>query len=143
APRPRLVVILGVTNAKGSFILSADAEQGFYMRDSFALASDKIAVPITFPSQSTVASAALDPKSLGATDLAALYALVKAAGSDQALAGTLVWSDAERGWIANWRLDTTGKGDQWQISGVSFDDAFRNALRGAAQVLSGNGEPGR
>ena len=26
-------------------------------------------------------------------------------------------------------------------SGVSFDDAFRNALRGAAQVLSGNGQP--
>ena len=45
-PRPRLVIVLGVTNAKGSFVLSADAEQGFYMRDSFALASQKIAIPI-------------------------------------------------------------------------------------------------
>jgi hypothetical protein len=27
------------------------------------------------------------------------------------------------------------------VRGVSFDDAFRNALRGAAQVLSGNGQP--
>src|SRR5262245_24352460 len=58
-PRPRLVVILGVTNAKGSFVLSADAEQGFYMRDSFTLASEKIAMPITFPSQSAIAGAAL------------------------------------------------------------------------------------
>jgi hypothetical protein len=102
-PRPRLVVILGVTNPKGSFVLSADAEQGFYMRDSFALASGKIAIPIAFPRQSAIAAAALDPVSLGESDLAALDALAKAAGGDQALAGTLVWSDAERGWIAKWR----------------------------------------
>jgi uncharacterized protein len=141
APRPRLVVMLGVTNAKGSFVLSADAEQGFYMRDSFGLASAKIAIPIAFPAQSALAGAALDPAMLGGSDLAALDALAKAARGDQALAGTLVWSDAERGWIAQWRLAHGGKLYRWRISGVSFDDAFRNALRGAAQVLSGNGEP--
>jgi hypothetical protein len=140
-PRPRLVVVLGVTNAKGSFVLSADAEQGFYMRDSFALASQKIAIPIAFPAQAAVADAALDPEKLGGSDLAALDALAKTTGGDQALAGTLVWSDAERGWIAQWRLTHAGKPYGWRISGVSFDDAFRNALRGAAQVLSGNGEP--
>jgi hypothetical protein len=141
AARPRLVVMLGVTNAKGSFVLSADAEQAFYMRDSFALASAKIAIPIAFPSQSAIANAGLEPQSLRAADPAALDALAKTAGGDQALAGTLVWSDAERGWIASWRLAAAGKVHQWHISGVSFDDAFRDALRGAAQVLSGNGEP--
>jgi len=112
------------------------------MRDSFALASDKIAIPIAFPQQSVIAGAALDPASLGTSDLAALDALAKATGGDQVLAGTLVWSDAERGWIAQWRIAASGKAHAWRISGVSFDDAFRNALRGAAQVLSGNGEPG-
>src|SRR5262249_46242240 len=120
APRPRLVVILGVTNAKGSFVLSADAEQGFYMRDSFALASEKIATPLPSPGQSAIASAAPEPQSLAAADPVALDALAKAAGGDQALAGTLVWSDAERGWIANWRLAAAGKVHQWRVSGVSF-----------------------
>jgi hypothetical protein len=140
-PRPRLVVMLGVTNPKGSFVLSADAEQGFYMRDSFALASAKIAIPIAFVSQSALAGAALDPQALGEADLAALDGFARKAGGDQALAGTLKWSDAERGWIAEWRLAMGGKVYRWRIAGVSFDDAFRNALRGAAQVLSGNGEP--
>ena len=31
--------------------------------------------------------------------------------------------------------------DAWQVRGVSFDEAFRVAMRGAAQVLSGNGQP--
>ena len=57
------------------------------------------------------------------------------------LAGTLTWSDAARGWIADWRLIAAGSVFRWRISGVSFDDAFRNAIRGAAQILSGNGTP--
>jgi len=27
------------------------------------------------------------------------------------------------------------------VRGVSFDEAFRVAMRGAAQILSGNGQP--
>lgn len=139
--RPRLAVFLGTTNATSAFVLSADGEQGFYMRDSFMAASDKIAIPISLPSQALIGSAGLTPESTGDTDLATLDRLAREAGADQALAGTLVWSDAERGWIAEWRLAMGGKLHRWRVAGVSFDDAFRNALRGAAQVLSGNGEP--
>lgn len=60
---------------------------------------------------------------------------------DVTLAGTLVWSDQARGWNVNWRMLSAGKSYEWQVSGVSFDDAFRNALRGAARILSGNGSP--
>jgi hypothetical protein len=56
-----------------------------------------------------------------------------------ALAGRLVWSDAALGWIAEWRLATADRMHRWRIRGVSFDDAFRSGLRGAAQVLSGHG----
>ena len=52
-----------------------------------------------------------------------------------------MWSDEALGWIADWRLTFAGQSYAWRVSGVSFDDAFRNALRGAAQVLSGNGHP--
>ena len=39
------------------------------------------------------------------------------------------------------RLAFAGQNYAWRVRGVSFDDAFRNASRGAAQVLSGNGQP--
>jgi uncharacterized protein len=140
-PRPRLTVILGVKNSKGRFLLSADAEQGFYMRDSFAASSKRIATPIVFPTQAAIGAAAVTEETLAHADMAALEKLAKEAGGDNALAGIISWSDADRGWIAEWRLVVDGKTYGWRISGVSFDDAFRNALRGAAQVLSGNGEP--
>jgi len=130
-----------VKNAKGRFILSADAEQGFYMRDSFAAAAKRIAIPIILPSQTAIEATGLDAEALAHAEIALLDKAAKEVGGDQALAGTLTWSYADRGWIAEWRLAADGKTYGWQISGVSFDDAFRNALRGAAQVLSGNGEP--
>ena len=45
------------------------------------------------------------------------------------------------GWTADWRLSGGKAVHDWKIAGVNFDDAFRNALRGAAQILSGNSEP--
>ena len=57
------------------------------------------------------------------------------------LLGRLVWSDADLGWVADWRISFKGRIYDWQVRGVSFDEAFRVAMRGAAQVLSGNGQP--
>jgi hypothetical protein len=34
-----------------------------------------------------------------------------------------------------------GRRYRWQLRGVTFDEAFRRGVGGAAQVLSNNGEP--
>ena len=65
----------------------------------------------------------------------------EALGGDLALAGNLLWSEQALGWIADWRMDARGKSYRWQIRGVGFDDAFRSAMSGAAQILSGHGQP--
>jgi len=57
------------------------------------------------------------------------------------LVGDLRWSDAALGWIATWSLEASGRRHRWSVSGVNYDEAFRKAVRGAARVLSGNGEP--
>ncbi|WP_409526981.1 hypothetical protein [Rhizobium sp. G21] len=57
------------------------------------------------------------------------------------ISGTLVWSDPDLGWVATWRFRQDGKRYQWQVKGVNFDEAFRVAIRGTAQILSGNGAP--
>jgi len=44
-------------------------------------------------------------------------------------------------WVADWRLRSADATYQWQVRSVTFDDGFRKALGGAAQILSGNGQP--
>jgi uncharacterized protein len=41
---------------------------------------------------------------------------------------------------ANWR-PAWQSDHRWQIRGVSFDAAFRNAMEGSARIISGHGEP--
>jgi uncharacterized protein len=122
-------------------VLSSDGERGVDMRDSLASASVKVAIPVTLPDSAALSSAGIAEESLQATDRAILESITKEAGGDHALVGSLVWSDEELGWIADWTIAVKGHEYKWQIRGVSFDDAFRNAIRGAAQVLSGNGNP--
>ena len=71
----------------------------------------------------------------------ALCVFIKLSDGELPLVGDLRWSDAALGWIANWRLAVNGGGHRWSVSGVNYDEAFRNAVRGAARVLSSNGGP--
>jgi hypothetical protein len=61
--------------------------------------------------------------------------------SIMALVGDLRWSDAALGWVATWNVEVNGRRYRWSVNGVNYDEAFRNAVRGAARVLSGNGDP--
>jgi hypothetical protein len=38
-------------------------------------------------------------------------------------------------------MDWDNQPHRWQVRGVTFDEAFRRGIGGAAQVLSGNGDP--
>jgi len=57
--------------------------------------------------------------------------------SELPLVGDLRWSDAALGWVATWSLEASGRRYRWSVRGVNYDEAFRNAVRGAARVLSG------
>ena len=142
APRPTLVVVLAVTNGDRSFMLSADGEHGIDMRGSLDNAAFLVNIPTKVPTEAALDAAGLSAAALPATDMAKLDGLAKETGGDKAIAGTLDFSDQAHGWLVDWRiLGEDGRTYEWRQKGVSFDDAFRNALRGAAQVLSGHGEP--
>jgi uncharacterized protein len=85
--------------------------------------------------------AGLSYESLRTIDPRRLDAAATTMGGDLALGGSMLWSEAALGWIADWRLGAQGKSYRWQVRGVSFDDAFRDAMAGAAQILSGHGQP--
>lgn len=141
ASRPRLVIFLGVHNDKGSFTLAADGNENPYMQDSFRAAAEPLAMAIVVPTAAALAAEDLDFGRLQRAEMAELDALAPKSGGDIALAGSIVWSHQDLGWVADWRLASAGKTHRWQVRGVSFDEAFRNAMRGAVQILSGNGSP--
>ncbi|RWC56261.1 DUF2066 domain-containing protein [Mesorhizobium sp.] len=139
--RPRLAVFLATERGTQHFVLDADDERDVLMRESFGNAAAPLAMQVAFPTVAQLSQAGLADQALRNAEMTKLDTAAKKAGADQALAGSLVWSDEELGWIADWRLAMAGKTYIWQVRGVSFDEAFRVAMRGAAQILSGNGRP--
>ncbi|TPI08235.1 DUF2066 domain-containing protein [Mesorhizobium sp. B4-1-3] len=137
--RPPIAVFMTVEQGSRHFVLTADQDQGKAMRESFANASDPLLMRVTFPEAGQLGG--LDEKALSEADMARLDKLAKKAGAARALAGGIVWSDKDLGWIADWRLADRGMTYRWQVRGVNFDEAFRIAIRGAAQILSGHGQP--
>ena len=85
---------------------------------------------MALPAQAVLAKNGLSAGTVAAADLHSLDAAAKTAGGDLALAGSMAFSDVVHGWIADWRLAWHGKTHRWQVRGVNFDEAFRNAMRG-------------
>lgn len=135
--RPRLAVFLDVErNGKWLRVVSDDMRD-LAMRDSFALGSEQLAMQVVFPARALASR--LKAEELKSPDR--LSEAAKLAGGDMPLSGELHWSDADLGWVATWRVVHDGRTHAWTVRGVNFDEAFRVALRGAMQVLSGNGAP--
>ncbi|WP_429119445.1 DUF2066 domain-containing protein [Ensifer sp. KUDG1] len=141
SPRPRIAVWLAVKDQKRRFVLARDGSESPYMADSLQAAARPLALSTLLPDAATVIAQKSALDALPQADPAQLFSSVTQADGDVPLIGTLVWSDQARGWIAQWQMDAGGRRYRWQVSGVSFDDAFRNAMRGAARILSGNGAP--
>jgi hypothetical protein len=141
APRPRLAVFVRVELGGTRYLLARDGARGRDQREALAAAAERFGLPITLPDQAALAQAGLSDRDLPAPGLPHLAAAARAIGGDLALAGDLVWHEEALGWVADWRLGEGGKIYRWQIRGVGFDDAFRSAMAGAAQILSGHGQP--
>lgn len=89
------------------------------------------------------ATAGLDKSGITAAGLSPLPSPALAAakadqGGEVALVGHLVSIDRELGWATDWQMDWQGRTHRWQLRGITFDEAFRRGLGGAAEVMSGN-----
>ncbi|HET8667560.1 MAG TPA: DUF2066 domain-containing protein [Terriglobales bacterium] len=139
--RPRLVMILIVHGRTNSGLLSRDGDFDPDMREALANAAQRYALTVNLPS---VADLQLNQINIATAEIATADRLLRVAelsDSELPLVGDLRWSDAALGWIASWSLAVNGQRQRWSVSGVNYDEAFRNAVRGAARMLSGNGEP--
>jgi hypothetical protein len=141
APRPPLVMLLVVRGRTNSGILSSDGAFDPDMREALANASQRYGLSVHLPSVATLQSNQITIDHLTTIRSDRLFRIAKSSDSELALLGNLRWSDAALGWVASWELVANGRHYHWSVSGVNYDEAFRNAVRGAGRVLSGNGRP--
>jgi hypothetical protein len=115
-PRPRLLAEVTMTDRSGNTLsLKADLPQGDGPRAALLDAAEQSGLRVTLPRE-------------GAPPLRNLVQLE----------GVLVWHDSAFGWVADWKLTWRQQTHTWRVQGVSYDDAMRSAMRGAAAILSGN-----
>jgi hypothetical protein len=133
-----LVVVHGRTN---SGVLSSDGSFDPDMREALANAARRYGLTVNLPSVATLQRNQISIDTAAITTGDRLSKVAELSDSESPLVGDLKWSDSALGWVAAWSLEANGRCHRWSVSGVNYDEAFRNAVRGAALVLSGNGEP--
>jgi hypothetical protein len=133
-----LVTVHGRTN---SGILSGDGAFDPDMREALANATQRYGLTVSLPSVATLQSNQISVDTATIISGDRLLRVAEMSDSELPLVGDLRWSDAALGWVATWNLEASGRRYSWSVRGVNYDEAFRNAVRGAARVLSGNGKP--
>jgi uncharacterized protein len=135
--RAVLAVLVEMEQGARKYVVTSDAKQSDLQRDSLLAAAAKRGMSLVLPD----AKANIDGTELMALPAPALAARAAELGAEAALAGRLMWVDAEFGWATEWQIDWQGRPHRWQARGITFDEAFRRGVGGAAQVLSDNGDP--
>lgn len=108
ADRPVVGVRLTVTDVRGSYLLTAEGDEGYGQRWALRDAATAAGVPVVLPPQGE---------------------------GDAVLEGKLSLEDAGT-WSIAWAFPLGGRVHRWQAQGISFDDAMRLGMRGVASVLA-------
>jgi uncharacterized protein len=137
--RPVLRVIVLMEQGSRRYLVSSEDRQSELQREALFAAAAKRGMVIVLPSPAA-ASALMTADGKLPNTWPSDGTATKPVG-DVTLVGHLAWSDQDLGWATDWQLAVEGKLHRWQVRGVTFDEAFRRGIGGAAQILSGNGDP--
>ena len=138
--RPRLAVFVEMEQGSRNYIVTADGMQSDLQRDALLAAAERRGMDIVLPSTAALATSNITGAALRTPRFPALAPIGAEQGGEVVLVGRLVWNDRELGWATQWLMDWRGRTHRWQVRGVTFDEAFRRGVGGAAQILSGNGD---
>jgi len=143
--RPVLTMIVTVRGPnfgrKLNGVLAADGAFDADMREALGNAVQRYGLQVVLPAAEVLRASGITSASDAKAVAAHAAPIAKVAGGDLPLTGDLTWRDKANGWVATWHLDANGRRHDWSARGVSYDEAFRVAVRGAMRALSGNGPP--
>ena len=140
--RPVLAVFVAMEQGPRNYVVTLDEAQSDLQRDALLAAADKRGMLMVLPGVAALAKSNITGETLGTTPLSALAPVAAEQDAEAVLIGRLVWDDRQLGWATQWQIDWAGRTHRWQLRGVTFDEAFRRGIGGAAQILSGNGDRG-
>ena len=139
--RPVLGVFVEMHQGLKKHMITADADQTELQRESLLEAAGKRGMTIVLPSVAALAKLRINDVELRTMTSSTLASVAAEQGGEIALVGRLVWVDRELGWATQWQMDWQSRTHRWQVRGVTFDEAFRRGIGGAAQILSNNDGP--
>jgi hypothetical protein len=134
--RPRLAVFVEMEQGAKNYVVTTDLQ-----RDALLTAAEKRGMDVVLPGAAALAKLNITGAQLKALSLPVQTPLATELGGEVVLVGRLVWDDRDLGWATQWQMDWRGQTHRWQMRGVTFDETFRRGIGGAAQILSGNGDP--
>jgi uncharacterized protein len=139
--RPVLGVFVEMQQGLKKYVVTDDADQSEFQRESLLAAASKRGMAIVLPSVAALAKLSINGVELRTMTTSTLASVAAQQGGEIALVGRLVWVDRELGWSTQWQMDWQSRTHRWQVRGVTFDEAFRRGIGGAAQILSNNDGP--
>lgn len=139
--RPRVAAFVAVRQGALTYLVSTDGPHGFGQAGALADAAVKVGVPVVVPSLAALTADRLSYNSVEEADPVGLDGASSSLGATEPLVGSMVFSDADLGWIVDWRFAWQGAVHRWQVKGVNFDAAFLSGMRGVAQIASNHGSP--
>ena len=135
--RPVVVPVLLVRGRRPPpYVLSTEIPVGEAQRGAFAVAAARFGMDARIPTAADLrgwgAGAGRLPSDPPPSD-----------AGEAIVVGSLDWDETLPGWTGKWRMRWHGRDHAWGISGVNYDAAFRNIVRGVMLVASGAGSPDR
>jgi hypothetical protein len=134
--RPVLSVFAEMQFSARRYVVASDAKQSDLERQALLAAADKRGLSVVMPDAATLQNLGANDAPLAKIEPAKLTAAAAKQGGEVVLIARLIWDEQAFRWNGEWQLDRHGKPQRWHLSAVTFDDAFRQGLGGAAQILS-------
>jgi hypothetical protein len=132
--RPVVVPVLAVRLGSASYLLSDTTPAGAGQRAAFVDVARDFDMKVRFLAEADFAAWGISAGHVASVP-------TTTARDDAMVAGTLVFDESLPGWVGSWRWRWRGVDYAWGIKGVSFDEAFRDIVRGVLRVASGHGAP--
>ena len=136
ARRPVLGVFVEMQPGARRYVVAGDSKETVLQRAALLTAAAKRGMSIVLPDAAALAGAGANERALADIAQAKLVEVMAKQGGDVLLIARLVWDDRKLRWNADWQLEGQGKSQHWQLAAVTFDEAFRQGIGGAAQILA-------
>jgi uncharacterized protein len=134
-PRPVLGVFVEMELGARRFVVASDSAQTDLHRQALVAAAAKRGMPVVIPDAATLAGVTADGLDLARASHPKLAAVMTGRGAEAVLIARLVWDDQALRWNTEWQLEWRGRVHRWQLAAVTFDEAFRLGIGGAAQAI--------